>query len=168
MARKPDSRAVRRARDHAEIAQTSRAEIVERGISKPPMVAASDNLSELWDLFVGSGIAYKPEDAPLIEQMVFDLELARQCRERCVDESGRIIAIVGCGEPDENGVYADSKPNPWLKQMREATAEAMRIADQMGCTPLARARLGLTQAAGAAVTLSIGDAIDAALKRVGR
>ena len=50
-------------------------------------------------------------------------------------------------------------------RMREAVAEAMKIADQLGCTPMARARLGLTQAAGIAVTQSIADVIDAAVRR---
>ena len=46
------------------------------------------------------------------------------------------------------------------------TAEALKIADQLGCTPLARARLGLTQAAGKAVTLSIAEQIDEAMRRM--
>lgn len=162
--RKPDAKAIRRAKDGAAVSQAA---VVERSaaISKPLSVEMVPGLSALWDTFVGTGIAYKPEDAPLLEQLVFDLELARQCREKCIDDNGNIIPMVGVGEPDENGVYLESKPNPYIKQMREAVSEAMKIADQMGCTPLARARLGLTQAAGKAMSLSVADMIDSALAR---
>lgn len=162
--RKPDAKAIRRTKDRATISQ---AVTVDRdsSIEKPASVEAVPGLSSLWDTFVGTGIAYRPEDAPLLEQLVFDLELARQCRSKCIDANGNVIPLVGVGEPDEDGVYLESKPNPYIKQMREAIAEAMKIADQMGCTPLARARLGLTQAAGKAMTLSVADMIDGALAR---
>lgn len=161
--RKPDANAIRRMKDGANISQ---ARVVDgTALAKPESVSSVPNLSELWDLFAGTGIAYRPEDAPLIEQMVFDLEIARQCREMCLDEMGNIRVVVGVGEPDEDGVYHASKPNPYIKQMREATAEAMKIADQLGCTPLARARLGLTQAAGKAVAVSIAEQVRAAVER---
>lgn len=159
--RKPDALAVRRG-DPRGVAQVGLS-----ALDKPISVMAVPNMSDLWDLFAGSGLAYKPEDAPMLEQLVFDLELARQCRDKCIDETGSIRAMVGCGDPDpDTGEYLDMRPNPYLKQMREAVAEAMKIADQLGCTPLARARLGLTQAAGQAVTLSIAEQIDAAMARM--
>ena len=159
--RKPVANAIRRG-GGAQIIQPADAEVVDKPIS----VMAVPNMSAMWDMFVGSGLSYKPEDAPFLEQLVFNLELARQCRDKCIDERGNIMVMVGCGEPDENGNYLESKPNPYLKQMREAMAEAMKLSDQLGCTPLARARLGLTQAAGKAVTLSIADQIDSAIKRM--
>lgn len=163
--RKPDAKAIRRMKDKAEIVPATVVDSVGT-IQKPLSVESVPGLSELWDTFVGTGIAYKPEDAPMLEQLVFDLELARQCRAKCVDENGNIISMVGKGEPLEDGTFLDMEPNPYIKQMREAMAEAMKIADQMGCTPLARARLGLTQAAGAAVTISIADQIDVAIGRM--
>lgn len=159
--RKPDSKAIRRASDRAEIAQAGGSRL-----EKPISVMVSQGMSDLWDMFAGSGIAYKPEDAPFLEQLVFNLELAAECRDKCVDEHGRIKVMIGCGEPDEYGNYLDSKPNPYIKQMREAIAEAMKLSDQLGCTPLARARLGLTQAAGKAVTISIAEQIDEAMRRM--
>ena len=138
----------------------------EPGVSKPESVALVPNLSALWDVFAGSGIAYRPEDAPLIEQLVFDLELAGQCREQCIGPNGEMRVMVPKGERDpDTGRYLDFAPNPYIKQMREATSEALKIADQLGCTPLARARLGLTQAAGKAVTLSVAEMIDSAIAR---
>lgn len=163
--RKPDAKAIRRMKDKAEITPAT---VIDGGgaIQKPITVETVPGLSELWDTFVGTGIAYKPEDAPMLEQLVFDLELARQCRAKCIDPNGNIIAMVGKGEPLEDGSFLDMEPNPYIKQMREAMAEALKIADQMGCTPLARARLGLTQMAGAAVTLSIADQIDVAIGKI--
>ena len=165
MGRRPDANAIRRAKDRAEISQAASPSAPSK-LEKPLSVMISPAMSELWDLFAGSGIAYKAEDAPMMEQLVFDLAVAAECRDKCVDESGRVRVLVGCGEPDpDTGEYPDSRPNPYLKQMREAVAEAMKIADQLGCTPMARARLGLTQAAGIAVTQSIADVIDAAVRR---
>lgn len=157
--RKPDANAIRR---------TGGAAIVERSetaIEKPASVAAVPNLSDTWDMVVGSGMAYDSRDTPLLEQLVFNMETVRQCREACMDERGNIKVLIGCGDPDPvTGEYMDSKPNPYLKAMREAMAEVMKLSDQLGCSPMARARLGLTQASGKAVTLSIADAIDRALR----
>lgn len=162
--RKPDANAIRRKDDHAQITPAA---VMDGGVElleKPLEVMVSPAMSDTWDLVVGSGLAYKPEDAPMLTQLVFDLEVARQMRDRCVNERGEIIAMVGKGQPDENGDYMDYKPNPHIKLMREAVAESMKLADQLGCTPLARARLGLTQAAGKAVTLSIAEQIDRAMR----
>lgn len=157
--RKPQANAIRRGGQEVQRVQAA---IVDKPIS----VMAVPNMSDMWDVIVGSGLAYKPEDAPMLEQLVFDLELARQCRDKCIDELGNIRAMVGKGEPDPvTGEYLDMAPNPYIKQMREAVSEAMKLADQLGCTPLARARLGLTQAAGKALTLSIAEQVDAALSR---
>lgn len=167
--RKPDAKAQRRAKDRAEITPALVEAGVPAAIEKPISVALAPGMSDLWDTLVGSGIAYTQQDAPFIEQLVFDLETARQCRDKCIDEFGNVIVFVGKGEPDpETGVYLDTKPNPYLKQMREATAEALKLADQLGCTQLARARLGLTQAAGKAVTMSIAQQIDEAMRRSGK
>lgn len=165
--RKPDANAVRRKRDHVEIVPEVLAD-AGGAICKPAEVAASPQLSALWDSYVGTGIAYKPEDAYLMAQMVYYLETARQCRERCMDANGNILPVVGRGEPDElTGEYMDFAKNPWYEAMGTAMDRALKLADQLGCTPLARARLGLTQAAGAAVAVSIADQIDAAMRRSG-
>ena len=165
--RKPDANAVRRKKDRAEIVpQLVEGTLGAVGVEKPPSVLAVPAMSALWDSYVGTGIAYKPEDAPLIEQMVYYLETARQCRERCMDGNGNIMPVIGRGEPDEaTGEYLDYGKNPWFEAMGTAMDRALKLADQLGCTPLARARLGLTQAAGAAVAVSIADQVDAAMRR---
>ena len=55
------------------------------------------------------------------------------------------------------------RPNPYIKQANDSAAVALKLADQLGCTPLARARLGLTQNMAGAVQLSIAQQIDAAI-----
>lgn len=176
--RKPDTNAARRAKDKVDLAAAtkiaapviSEASIIEpTGPVKPPEIAANENLSALWDLYAGDSLSYRPEDGPIIAQMVFELETARQCRQNCMDDYGVIHAVVGRGEPDPvTGMYPDSVVNPWYKAMGEAQQRALKLADQLGATPLARARLGLTQAAGAAVAVSIADQVKAAVDRMGK
>lgn len=165
--RRPDARAIRRSGGALEVTPTVLGE--PGSLAKPATVAAVPSMSELWDTLVGSGSAFRAEDAPFVEQLVFDMETAAQCRARCVGPDGRVAVMVGAGEPDpETGEYAKMVPNPYLRQMREAVTEAMRLSDQLGLTPLARARLGLTQAAGIAAARSISEQIDAAIARRAR
>lgn len=170
--RKAEAGAARRVKDKADLAKATKVEasiVAAEGPEKPLAVAQNDNLSALWDLYAGTGVTYRPEDAPIIEQMVFELETARQCRQNCMDENGVVHAVVGRGEPDPvTGMYPDSVVNPWYKAMGEAQNRALKLADQLGCTPLARARLGLTQAAGAAVAVSIAEQVRAAVDRMGK
>ena len=158
--RKPDQLAARRLKDKAEL--STGANGGRRGeLAKPASVCLSPNMAEIWDSIVGTGLAYDERDAPMLEQLVFYLEAARQAREECTSADGTLLLMVGKGEPDPaTGRYLDYKPNPYLKVMDSAVDKALKLADQLGVTPLARARLGLTQAQGKAVTLSISDAID--------
>ncbi|MBY4796792.1 P27 family phage terminase small subunit [Collinsella sp. AGMB00827] len=167
--RKADARAVRRLKDGADLAlyAGARSDSELEGVEKPASVLAVPSMSALWDTIAASGISWRPEDTPLLEALVFELEAARQCRDRCTDELGNVMPVVGRGMPDpETGEYLDWAPNPWYKAMGEATARALRLSDQLGCTPLARARLGLTQAAGIAVGVSIAEQVRAAVDRM--
>ncbi len=164
--RKPQANAIRRADDHADISPATVIGGAGGPIAKPEEMSRSASLSALWDTVVGTGVAYDPRDVPLLEQLVFELEVARQARSRCYGEDGRLRLMVACGEPDpEPGEALNLRPHPYIRQMNEATNQALKLADQLGCTPLARARLGLTQAAGRAVTLSIAEQIDRAVSR---
>jgi len=62
----------------------------------------------------------------------------------------------------------DIAPNPYSKVMRDTMAEALKLADELGLTRFARTRLGLAQAAGQAITVSIADQIDRAIARRGK
>lgn len=161
--RKPDALAVRRNSTTADAAVAT----IGEGLAKPPAVAAHAPMSALWDQLVGTGRAFQPQDAPYVEQLVFSLETARQCRQNLLDENGNVRVLVGRGEPDADGRYRDYVESPWLKALNEATAQSLKLADALGLTPLARARLGLTQAT-AVATVSIADQIYAAMRGASR
>lgn len=157
--RKPDVLSAVNSGQRAVLARQQQV-VVVKDSPKPPEIAANENLSALWDIYVGNSASYRPEDAPVLAQMVFELETARQCRERCMDENGSIIAVSGRGPRDEiTGEYMSFGINPWYEAMGKATDRALKLADQLGCTPLARARLGLAQASGAVMALSIADQV---------
>jgi P27 family predicted phage terminase small subunit len=140
------------------------AEVPTDALRKPASVADHAGMSALWDTVVGTGRFFKPEDGPFVEQLVFLLEEARQCRMNCVDDYGNIQPMVGKGEPLEDGSYLDYKENPWMRAMRDANQQALKLAEMLGLTPMARARLGLTAATGKTM-LSIADQIDSAMRR---
>lgn len=173
--RKPVANAVRRG-DNAIGPVKVQAEVIGQAaglqesssphVEKPVSVALSETQSALWDTVVGTGLGFEQKDVPMLEQLVFTLDVAREARARTVAEDGRPILMVGKGQPDPvTGEYMDYAPNPYIKQAEAAANHALKLADQLGCTPLARARLGLTQAMGASVTLSIADQIDRAISR---
>ncbi|WP_307740079.1 hypothetical protein [uncultured Parolsenella sp.] len=62
-------------------------------LEKPATVAASPVISELWELYAGSGMSYKPEDAPQTERLVTYVSMWLECREHCYDGEGRVIAL---------------------------------------------------------------------------
>ncbi|WP_307739798.1 P27 family phage terminase small subunit [uncultured Parolsenella sp.] len=165
--RKPDALAVRRGGSTADAAVAEPVGAVVAapadGVAKPPSVSASGSMSALWDQLVGTGRAFKPQDAPYLEQLVFDLETVRQCRDNLLDADGNVRVLVGRGEPLEDGTYLDYRESPYLAVMDKAASRAMKLADALGLTPLARARLGLTQAS-AVATVSIADQIFAAMR----
>lgn len=164
--RKPSANAIRRSDDHADISAATVIGQAGGEMAMPAEVAASPSMSALWSSIVGTGVAYDPRDVPLLEQLVFDLEMARQARAHVYGEDGALRLMVACGEPDpDTGEPLQVRPNPYVKVMHDSVQQALRLADQLGCTPLARARLGLTQAAGKAVTLSIAEQIDRAVSR---
>ena len=141
--RKPQAKAIRR----KEGPQAVKAEIIEparQGVAKPAEIAANPDLSATWDTIVGDGIAYKEQDVPILVQLVYWHDVARTCRERMTGPDGR---------------HKRSAPNPYFKQMSDATAQIIRLSDQLGCTPLARARIGIAETATASMQVDIAQRI---------
>ena len=118
---------------------------------KPEWVASSPNLSRRWDELVGNGAAYKPQDVPLLFDWVFQTELAIQLSQQLTAEDGTIRTMVDEWR-GENLVQVE---NPLLRQYNKAVEMSLKLAEHFGGTPMARARLGLTQA----VTANIGEDI---------
>lgn len=157
--RKPDAKAVRRKRAPAVV----KAEIIEprqQGIAKPAEVLSNPDLSATWDTIVGDGIAYKEQDVPLLVQLVYWHDVLRTCRERMTGPDGRtLMTVIGVGEKGPDGKHKRSAPNPYFKQMAEATSQIMRLSDQLGCTPLSRARIGITETATQSMQVDIAQRI---------
>lgn len=158
--RKPDAMAVRRERDHVDL----QAQVIGGTVAKPLSVAQNDKLSKIWDETVGAGLAFKPEDAPLLEQFVFDVGMVDECRKNLIDKDGKLNPFIEVEDKNGNIELAD---NPYYRKMRELTADSLKLANDLGLTPLARARLGLTQASTKAVNISIADTIRKAMERDG-
>lgn len=134
--------------------ETTAAVVIEGGaIPMPQSVAESPARAELWRQVVGDGSAYRPEDAPLIALFVTWMDIAEQITHAMTNDEGGVLITV------------DGKPGPFLRQLDLATKNVLKLADQLGCNPLARARLGLTEAASMNLSLSINDRICKAMER---
>ncbi len=142
-----------------------RAEIVDAGCQKPADVLANTRLSDMWDMCIGSGAAFEPQDVPFISQFVADMVLIEECRSHMFKADGTPQPMIA--EVDEEGDVRIS-PNPYAKVMRETMAEALKLADELGLTRFARTRLGLAQATGRALTLTIAEQIDRAIAKKGK
>lgn len=157
--RKPQTKAIRR----KEGPQAVKAEIIEparQGVAKPPEVLANPDLSATWDTIVGDGLAYRQQDEPLLVQLVYWHDVLRTCRERMTGPDGRtLMTVIGVGEKGPDGKHKRSAPNPYFKQMSDATAQIIRLSDQLGCTPLARARIGIAETATASMQVDIAQRI---------
>lgn len=122
-------------------------------VPMPKSISESPARTELWRQVVGDGSAYKPEDAPLIALFVTWMDTAEQITHAMTNEQGGVLITV------------DGKPGPFLRQLDLATKNVLKLADQLGCNPLARARLGLTEAASMNLSLNINDRINRAIER---
>ena len=161
MSRRPNALAVRREKDRANIQATVMGDPSDT-CPKPVAVASNPKLNALWDSVIGTGMAFRHQDAPLLEQFVTNMALAEDCRAHLFKEDGTPILFTTEYDDNGNKVYID---NPYYKKMREISADTLRLANELGMTPVARARLGLTKASTNAVNLSIAETIYKAMER---
>lgn len=156
--RKPQKNAIRRGRTPADVLELQ-AVPVAASIAKPDEVIANPDLDALWDTVVGDGGGYQPQDVPILTQLVYWLDVARTCRERMTGPDGRTLVTV-----NDTG-----RTSPYFTQMEKATAQILRLSDQLGCTPLARARIGITETATQSMQVDIAARIRALMdEREGR
>ena len=159
--RKPQANAIRRGGAQPGAIPVVAAPI-EHGVTKPDEVIANPDLDAIWDTVVGSGAAYRQQDEPLLTQLVYWLDVARTCRAAMTAPDGRtLMTVVGVGPKGPDGRHRDFRPNPYLAQMEKATNMVLRLSDQLGCTPLARARIGVTEAATQSMQVDIAARIRA-------
>lgn len=137
-----EANAIRRGRTPAsELALVEEVEVMAENPAldgyamKPPTISEKPALSAMWDQVVGDGRAYKPQDVPLLTQMVYWMAVA--------DE------IMSQDEEEE------PSPSRRLRNLAKASDYSLKLAEHFGATPMARARLGLTKAA----AVSIGEDI---------
>lgn len=162
--RKPDATAVRRGDKAAMLVPVgqSKVGIIDSGCQKPANILTNQRLSDMWDMCVGTGAAFESQDVPFITQFVTDMVLIEECQRHMFKADGTPQPMIT--EVDEMGNVCVT-PNPYGKVMRDTMSEALKLADELGLTRFARTRLGLAQAAGQAVTLTIAEQIDRALAR---
>lgn len=155
--RKPEAGAQRRGgagdRRLAKRIADPTAVVVSSGPSMPPSVSSSQRRSEMWMQVVGDGSAYTEQDAPLLASFVTWMDAAEQIQYAMTNDDGGVLLML------------DGKPSPYLKQLDIATKNMLKLADQLGCTPLARARLGLTEAAKNNLNVTIAERINRAMER---
>lgn len=120
-------------------------------LGKPIEIKNNPRLNGLWDSMIGDGRAFQPQDIPILANWMQWVDLAIQLRMRMTKEDGTLETTV-MRKRGEEYVEVDS---PLFKQYIKATEMSTRLSEQLGGTPIARARLGLTRAA----TASIGDDI---------
>lgn len=167
--RKPQKNAIRRGRTPADVLELQ-AVPVAASIAKPDEVIANPDLDALWDTVVGDGAGYLPQDVPILTQLVYWLDVARTCRAAMTAPDGRtLMTVIGVGPKGPDGKHRDYRPNPYFSQMEKATAQILRLSDQLGCTPLARARIGITETATQSMQVDIAARIRALMdEREGR
>lgn len=122
------------------------------GATMPANVSADISLSEIWESLAGDGSTFTPAEGMGLELMTYWLRIARECYDAVDDGQGAPLKIM---DVTIDGELIDSK---YMKLMDTATKNYMKLAEQMGVTPLARARLNLTE------TTAKGVAIDSAIR----
>lgn len=159
--RKPDALAVRRSRTSPSPVEV---EVVPAGAArKPELVAANANLSEMWDVLVGDGAAYTESDVPILTSYVYWFEIAHELEARML-QGGSVCTIDVVEEPDGSLSAASSIA---FKQYEKAVSMCLKLANELGGTPIARARLGIAQGIEESVTNNIRDSIVRAVEQMG-
>lgn len=93
-------------------------------------------------------------DRQLLTTLVQAVALAEMAR-ASVREEGFMLSVY-----DKDGNAIDRKVNPAVRVQIQANAQVLRIAEQFGLTPSARARLGLAVAKGTAIAQHIAAVLD--------
>jgi P27 family predicted phage terminase small subunit len=89
----------------------------------------------------------RPAHLPLIEMLVTAIVRNREARAKLAEGS----AVLVWGDKD-NPRFAT---NPWVKIEKDTAATYLRLAETLGLTPAALARLGLMQVAGQSILVTI-------------
>lgn len=116
-----------------------------------PPASIPEDAHELWtiacDELAAKGLT--AADLPLLEMMVTAAHRNRQAR-RILDKAGPMIQNRETGK-----LYS----NPMLKVEKETAATYLRLAETLGLSPAARARLGFLHIAGQSMLVDIAERV---------
>lgn len=127
-----------------------------------PFVASVPALADTWSTLFGDGSAFQPCDEPAMESLAWWVHALRQLQASMTGEDGAIDTL-------ERAVGDDGMvrcgPLPTFAQAKQATDMVMKLSDQLGVSPLGRARMGVAQAAAGSAALDISRRIAEAMER---
>jgi P27 family predicted phage terminase small subunit len=114
-------------------------------VALQPMTELPEDAQTMWDSIAGNDIALKilrPEDTPLLEQYCMAYQVWVDAKRSYAATSG-----MKTREYTPNG----SKRNVDIDVMAKASDQMLKIAKQIGLTPVARAQMSLTNTATASL-----------------
>ena len=125
-------------------------------------VSSIPALAATWTNLFGDGSAFKPCDEPAMESLAWWTQARHQLQASMAYEDGSIDTLEHV-EGDDGLVR--SRPRPTFAQAKQATDMVMKLSDQLGVSPLGRARMGVAQAAAGSAALDISRRIAEAMER---
>jgi P27 family predicted phage terminase small subunit len=120
----------------------------ERGVAQPSNLMTDTQL-EIWEFLVVETRASRvlqSTDAPMLEELVVAIDLARQARQEIIDNG--LMIDEDKYNKDGDLVGTVRKRNPAYGVWKDSVAVAKSLAEQFGLTPSARTRLGIQQVVG--------------------
>lgn len=128
--------------------------VTTTGLQLAPPESVPDEAYELWHRacqeLAGQGL--RDADLPLVEMLVLAAHRNRQAR--------AVIAKLGLLVKGDKGPVT----NPMLKVEKETAATYLRLAETLGLSPAARARLGLMHIAGQSLLVDIAERVGRAVR----
>jgi hypothetical protein len=153
--RRPQADAVRRGRTPAtELEAVQRETGVAKGLTVPHLVATDPHMSELWHQVVGDGRAYTDQDVPIIMAYITNLDMAEKLRQHLYGPDG-LETCLGLGPESEDG-FGRVQSSPYFDQYQKCVAQGLRLAQELGATPLSRSRLGVSRVTEQSMALDLG------------
>lgn len=133
-----------------------------RHAAMTPLVASTPSLAATWATLFGDGSAFQRCDEPVMESLAWWTQALHQLQASMLGEDGSIDTLErACGPEGE----VRCGPRPTFAQAKQATDMVAKLSDQLGISPLGRARMGVAQAAAGGAALDISRRIAEAMER---
>lgn len=152
--RRPQHAAIRRDVGPSEVlVPLSGAVPTAEGPAEPADIAASPEAHAEWLAVVGDGRAWRPEDGPLLASWCMWAAIAASCRRQL--ERGDGLALMVRDGAGADGTGGRVVKSPLVQELAMASNQLRQIGAELGITPLARARLGIAEAATASMQMDV-------------